>query len=336
MPIKIEKVERPVRLRRSCHAVPGSSEKMLEKSAGLDADQVFLDLEDAVALDMKEEARGMIINALKTYDYKAPTVVVRVNAVDTKFAYRDLIEVVEAAGEKIDCIMIPKVESAEHITFIDRLLTSIEETKGWEVGRIGLEAQIENGEGLLNIEKIAAASPRMETLILGPGDFSAAMGMRILSVGGNNQEYPGDIWHYVNFRILSTARAFGLQAIDGPYSQVKNDDGLREAAVRTVTMGFDGKWSLHPQQIPVINELFSPPLDQYQRAERMLAAYEHATTVEKKGAVMFENEMIDEANRKMALELALKGRLIGLEKGESWTPPTPEGEAAAAPAGTTA
>lgn len=320
MSIKVEKVARPVRLRRSCHAVPGSSEKMLEKSAGLPADQVFLDLEDAVAVDKKEEARGLIINALKSFDYQAPTVVVRVNAVDTHFAYRDLIEVVEAVGEKIDCIMVPKVESAEHVTFIDRLLTSIEMTKGWELGRIGLELQIENGEGLINIEKIAAASPRIETLILGPGDFSAAMGMRILSVGGDNQSYPGDIWHYVNFRILSTARAFGLQAIDGPYSQVKNDDGLREAAVRTVTMGFDGKWSLHPQQIPIINELYSPPLEEYQRAERMLAAYDHATNVEKKGAVMFENEMIDEANRKMAQELAAKGRLIGLEPGEPWTP----------------
>ncbi len=305
-----------IRARRSCLSVPGSSPKMMAKAPTLPADEVFLDLEDSVAPAAKEEARPQVIEALKAGDWGDKTVVVRINAIDTRYAYRDLIEIIEAAGDIIDCVMIPKVQSPADVTFVDTMLRMIEESIGLEK-RIGIEAQIENAKGLRNIHDIAQASDRLETLIFGPGDMAASMGMPHLTVGDIIPEYPGDHWHWVLMEILSAARAAGLQAIDGPYAKIRDLDGYREVATRSRMLGFDGKWVLHPDQIPIANEIYTPDQDAYERAEAILEAYEKATTIEKRGAVMFGDEMIDEASRKMAAVTAEQGRRAGLVRQKS-------------------
>src|SRR5436190_5935825 len=304
---------RVARPRRSCLSVPGSSPKMLSKAPGLPADEVFMDLEDSVAPLAKEEARGNIIQAVKEGDWAGKTVVVRVNGVYTKWCYRDVIEIVENAGQFVDCLMIPKVELASDVTFVHELLRQIEETLGLEK-RIGLELQIETATGLTNIDAIAMASDRTETLIFGPADMSASLGLPALTAGLPMPNYPGDHWHYILSRILVAARGAGLQAIDGPYLVIKDLDGFREMAQRARALGYDGKWALHPGQIDVLNEVFAPTQDEFEKAEAILEAYEHATGVELKGAVMFGNEMIDEASRKMAEQLAARGRAAGMSR----------------------
>jgi citrate lyase subunit beta/citryl-CoA lyase len=305
--------ERAIRPRRSCLSVPGSSPKMLSKAPGLPADEVFVDLEDSVAPLAKEEARGNVIQALKEGDWTGKTVVVRVNAVHTKWCYRDVIEVVENAGQFMDCVMIPKVEHASDVTFAADLLRQIEDTIGLD-RRIGLEVQIETATGLTNIDAIANASDRTETLIFGPADMSASLGLPTVTAGLPMPGYPGDHWHFVLSRILVAARNAGLQAIDGPYLVIRDLDGFREMAVRARALGFDGKWALHPGQIDVLNEVFTPDQDEYDKAEAILDAYRHATEIERTGAVMFGAEMIDEASRKMAEQVAARGRAAGLTR----------------------
>jgi citrate lyase subunit beta/citryl-CoA lyase len=300
------------RPRRSCLSVPGSSPKMLGKAPTLPADEVFLDLEDSVAPDEKEAARGNVIEALRSGDWGDKTVVVRINAVDTRWCCRDVIDIVEAAGEFIDCIMIPKVQAPGDVEFVDNLLRMIEETEGID-HRIGIEAQIENGPGLTMIDEIAFASDRLETLIFGPGDMAAAMGMPSLTVGEMIPDYPGDYWHWIHMRILVAARTAGLQAIDGPYAKIRDLDGYREVAQRTKILGYDGKWVLHPGQIDVANEIYAPTQAEYERAEDILEAYRQATDVDRAGAVMFGEEMIDEASRKMAEVTAMRGRAAGMK-----------------------
>ncbi|MBI4261548.1 MAG: CoA ester lyase [Actinobacteria bacterium] len=304
---------RVTRPRRSCLSVPGSSPKMLAKAPGLPADEVFMDLEDSVAPAAKEEARGNIVQALKEGDWTGKTVVVRVNGVYTRWCYRDVIEVVEAAGDLLDCIMIPKVELASDVTFVAELLRQIEETIGLD-RRIGIEAQIETATGLTNIDEIANASDRTETLIFGPADMSASLGLPALTAGLPMPGYPGDHWHGVLSRILIAARNAGLQAIDGPYLVIKDLDGFREMALRSRALGYDGKWALHPGQIDVLNEVFAPTQEEYDKAEAILEAYRKATEEQMMGAVMFGNEMIDEASRKMAEQLAARGRAAGMSR----------------------
>jgi len=299
------------RARRSCLSVPGSSPKMLAKAPTLLADEVFCDLEDSVAPGEKAAARSNVVEALRTNDWGDKTVVVRINAVDTPWAYRDVIEVVEQAGEHLDCVMIPKVQAPGDVEFVDNLLRMIEETKGLE-HRIGIEAQIENGPGLTLIDEIAHASDRLETLIFGPGDMAAAMGMPSLTVGEIIDDYPGDHWHWVHMRILVAARTAGLQAIDGPYARIRDLAGFRTVARRTQILGYDGKWVIHPGQIDIANELYAPGQEAYERAEDILAAYERATRGDRLGAVMYGDEMIDEASRKMAEVTALRGRAAGM------------------------
>jgi citrate lyase subunit beta/citryl-CoA lyase len=270
-----------------------------------------MDLEDSVAPGAKEEARGNIIQALKEGDWTGKTVVVRVNGVYTKWCYRDVIEIVENAGDLLDCVMIPKVEHASDVTFVAELLRQIEETTGLDK-RVGLEVQIETATGLTNIDEIANASDRTEDLIFGPADMSASLGLPTVTAGLPMPGYPGDHWHYVLSRILIAARNAGLQAIDGPYLLIKDLDGFREMAERSRALGYDGKWALHPGQIDVLNEVFTPTQDEFDKAEAMLEAYRHATEVELRGAVMFGSEMIDEASRKMAEQLAMRGRAAGM------------------------
>ena len=307
---------RVTRPRRSCLSVPGSSPKMLQKAPGLPADEVFMDLEDSVALLAKEEARGNVIQALKEGDWTGKTRVVRINGVYTSWCYRDVIEIVENAGEYLDCIMIPKVEYASDVQFVGNLLRMIEDTTGLDE-RIGLEVQIETATGLKNIHEIAHASDRTETLIFGPADMSASLGLPTVTAGLPMPGYPGDHWHHVLMTILIAARHAGLQAIDGPYLVIKDLEGFREMAMRARGLGYDGKWALHPGQIDVLNEVFTPSQDEYDKAEAMLEAYAHATDVERRGAVMFGNEMIDEASRKMAEQLALRGQAAGMQRVKS-------------------
>jgi len=303
--------ERMIRPRRSCLSVPGSSPKMLAKGPSLPADEVFMDLEDSVAPLAKEEARGNVVQALKEGDWTGKTVVVRVNGVYTKWCYRDVIEVVENAGQFLDCIMIPKVEYASDVSFVAELLRQIEETIGLDK-QIGLEVQIETATGITNIDAIAAASERSETLIFGPADMSASLGLPALTAGLPMPDYPGDHWHFILSRILVAARNAGLQVIDGPYLVIKDLEGFREMALRARALGYDGKWALHPGQVDVLNEVFSPTQEEFDKAEAILEAYEHATGVELRGAVMFGDEMIDEASRKMAERLAARGRAAGM------------------------
>jgi citrate lyase subunit beta / citryl-CoA lyase len=313
---------RPLRARRSCLAVPGSSTKMLDKAQGLPADQVFLDLEDAVAPDAKEPARKNVVDALTAGEWAGKTRVVRVNDLTTHWTYRDVVAVVEGAGAHLDCVMLPKVQSAAQVAWLDLTLTQIEKTMGYEVGRIGIEAQIENAQGLIAVDDIAFASDRVETIIFGPADFMASINMRSLVVGEQPPGYDvGDAYHYVLMRILMAARARGVQAIDGPYLQIRDLDGFRRVAGRSAALGYDGKWVLHPGQIEAANEIYSPSQEDYDHAELILDAYAYYTEVRKLGAVMLGDEMIDEASRKMATVLAAKGRAAGLRRTSSFTPP---------------
>jgi citrate lyase subunit beta/citryl-CoA lyase len=304
---------RVTRPRRSCLSVPGSSPKMLTKAPTLPADEVFMDLEDSVAPLAKEEARGNVVQALKEGDWAGKTVVVRINGVYTKWCAHDVLEVVENAGQFIDCLMIPKVEEAADVSFVDNLLRMIEETTGLEK-RIGLEVQIETATGLRNLHDIAGASERTETLIFGPADMSASLGLPTVTAGLPMPGYPGDHWHHVLSSILIAARHAGVQAIDGPYLLIKDLEGFREMALRARALGYDGKWALHPGQVDVLNEVFTPTQEEFDKSEALLEAYKHATEVERVGAVMFGNEMIDEASRKMAEQLSARGRAAGLTR----------------------
>jgi citrate lyase subunit beta/citryl-CoA lyase len=289
---------------------------MLSKAAGLSADEVFLDLEDSVAPSEKSDAsRENVVRALLENQWTAKTLAVRVNAVSTPWCFRDLSYVVSRAGAKLDCVIIPKVEDRSQIHFVDHLLRQLEADAGLD-RQIGIEAQIETARGMVHIEQIAEASPRLEALIFGPGDYAASLGVPQLTVGKIEPDYPGDQWHYALSRIITTARAFGFQAIDGPYTALRDLDGFRESARRSRLLGFDGKWAIHPDQIDLCNQAYTPDQAQYERAERILSAYRQATDVDGTGAVVFEGEMIDEASRKMAEALAVRGRAAGLRIGE--------------------
>jgi citrate lyase subunit beta / citryl-CoA lyase len=291
--------------------VPGSSEKMMAKAPGLAADMVFLDLEDACAPLEKVGARSKVVDATKNLDWGDKVLCVRVNAWDTKWTYGDVIEVVGNAGERLDEIMLPKVQSAAEVVALDLLLSQVEINAGLPPGHIGIEAQIETARGLINVEEICAASPRLETVILGPVDFSASMEMPSLAGGLQIPDYPGDYFHYVFMKILMAGRANALQVIDGPYVRVRDPEGFRDYSRRTMILGFDGKWALHPDQVGILNEVFSPSQEQFDRACSILDAYRAATEGDRKGAVMFGDEMIDEASRKVAVKVVSRGERAG-------------------------
>ena len=287
---------------------------MLGKGPGIPADMVFLDLEDAVAPKEKESSRARVAQAIRSLDWGDKVLCVRVNDWSTKWTAYDIIEVVGGAGARLDEIMLPKVESAAQIVATDMLLRQVEIANGLPVGHIGIEAQIETARGLINVEEICAASPRIETIIFGPADFAASMEMPVLTGGVQIADYPGDHFHYVFNKILMAGRANGLQVIDGPYLYIRDPDGFRDYCKRTRTLGYDGKWALHPDQVAILNEVFSPTQEQFDRACAILDAYEKATEGEGKGAVMFGDEMIDEASRKMALKFISRGKRAGLSR----------------------
>jgi citrate lyase subunit beta/citryl-CoA lyase len=301
--------------RRSCLSVPGSSEKFLAKGPTIPADMTFLDLEDAVSPLEKEAARPKVVDAIKNLDWGDRVLCVRVNDWSTEWTAFDVIEVVGNAGERLDEIMLPKVQDAGQVQALDLLLTQVEKKAGLPIGHIGIEAQIETARGLINVEEICAASPRLETIILGPVDFSADMQMPSLAGGLQIPEYPGDYFHYVFMKILMAGRANNLQVIDGPYVKVRDSDGFRDFATRTQILGYDGKWALHPDQVTILNEVFSCSQEQFDKAWDVLDAYEKATTEgERKGAVMFGDEMIDEASRKVAKKIVMRGERAGLRR----------------------
>jgi len=315
---------RQLRARRSCLAVPGSNQRFLEKAKGLDADQVFLDLEDSVAPLAKRDARKNIVAALTDGGWGDKVRVVRVNDWTTEWTHADVIEVVAAAGPHLDCIMLPKVQTPEQVVALDLLLTQLEKAHDLDVGRIGIETQIENALGLVNVDAIATASPRVEAIVFGPADFMASINMKSLVVGEQPPGYDvGDAYHYILMRILMAARAHDKQAIDGPYLQIRDVDGFRRVASRSAALGFDGKWVLHPDQVDAANETYSPRQEDYEHAEDILDAYQHFTSEAggSLGSVMLGDEMIDEASRKMALVIAAKGRAAGMQRTDRWQPP---------------
>jgi len=293
---------------------------MLAKAPGLGADMVFLDLEDSVAPLEKEAARKNVVAAINDNDWGDAVLCVRVNAWDTEWTYRDVIHVVENASERLDELMLPKVQSASEVQALDMLLTQVEQVTGRQ-SSVGIEAQIETARGLINVEEICAASPRLETIIFGPADFAASTEMPVLTGGVQIPEYPGDHFHYVFSKILMAGRANGLQVIDGPFLKIRDLDALRDYCMRTRILGYDGKWALHPDQVKVINEMYTPTQEQFDRAFDILEAYEKATTEggegERKGAVMFGDEMIDEASRKMAVKFVSRGERAGMTRSSS-------------------
>jgi citrate lyase subunit beta/citryl-CoA lyase len=291
---------------------------MLGKAPGLPADMVFLDLEDSVSPLEKEAARAKVVTAIKTQDWGDKVLCVRINAWDTEWTVFDVIEVVGEAGIRLEEVMLPKVQSAAEVIALDLLLTQVEIKAGLPSGHIGIEAQIETTRGLINVEEICAASPRLETIIFGPADFAASMEMPVLTGGVQIPEYPGDHFHYVFSKILMAGRANGLQVIDGPFLKIREPEAFRDYCQRTKVLGYDGKWALHPDQVDILNEIFSPTQEQFDRAWDILDAYEKATTEgERKGAVMFGDEMIDEASRKMATKFVRRGERAGFRRSAS-------------------
>ena len=313
---------RAYRPRRTTLAVPGSNPRFLVKARGLAVDEVFIDLEDAVAPAEKEQSRPAVVQALRDGGWGGKIRAVRINDVRTGWAYRDVVDIVEHAGEWLDAIVLPKVTGPLDVGWLDLLLSQIEQAIGLERGRIAIEAQIEDAAGLANVDAIAAASPRLEALVFGPADFMASMGMRSLSVGAQPIGYAaGNAFHYAHMRILVAARAHGLQAIDGPFAAIRDIDGLTASAASAAAIGFDGKWVLHPDQVAAVNAEFSPSQADYDRAELIIEAYEYYTNVQRRGAAMLDGEMIDEASRKLALVAAAQGRAAGLRRTRRFEPP---------------
>jgi citrate lyase subunit beta/citryl-CoA lyase len=255
-----------------------------------------------------------VVGAIRDQDWGDKVLCVRVNDWSTKWTAYDIMAVVGGAGPRLDEIMLPKVETAAHVVAADLLLAQVEQAAGLPAGHIGIEAQIETTLGLINVEAICAASPRLETIIFGPADFAASVEMPVLTGGVQIPAYPGDHFHYVFSKILMAGRANGLQVIDGPYLYIRDPDGFRDYCQRTRILGYDGKWALHPDQVTILNEVFSPTQEQFDRAWDILEAYRTATEDEGKGAVMFGDEMIDEASRKMANKFVSRGERAGLKR----------------------
>jgi citrate lyase subunit beta/citryl-CoA lyase len=299
----------PLRLRRCELSTPGSNEKMIAKAAASEADLVFLDLEDSVAPKEKAAARGKVVHALRTLDWGRKTRAVRINNLETHYAHQDIIEVVEGAREHLDLIIVPKVKSARDVWWVDVLLTQLE-TRLQLPKRIALEALIEEVEAMINAEEIARASPRLEALIFGPGDYSASQGVDVKGIGGSS-DYPGDVWHYARNKVIIAARAAGIEMVDGPFAAFNDPDGYRRECHRARILGATGKWAIHPSQIAIANEVYSPPREQVERARKLAAAYAEAEAAGL-GAVNVEGVMVDAASVRILQNTLRKAELIGL------------------------
>ena len=275
---------------------------MVEKALASDADAVFLDLEDAVVPEDKAGARGDVISALQGLDWRGRSTLFRANALDTPYFYRDLIEVVEAAGGSLDAVMIPKVNRPEDLYAVSVLLEGLELATSLDVGKTRIQAQIEGAEGLANADAIARATDRLEAIHFGPGDFAATLRMPLTSIGVMDEwdeAYPGHRFHYAMQRIVVAARATGVRVLDGPVADYGDAEGLRGSCLRARSLGFDGKWCIHPAQIPVVNEAFSPTEKEVEWARKVVDAYEEANAAGS-GSVSVDGQMVDAASIRMA------------------------------------
>jgi citrate lyase beta subunit len=299
-----------VRLRRSILSVPGSERSKLEKAAGLAPDVVMLDLEDAVAPSRKDEARALVVEVLGSLDWRPATVAVRINPVRSSWCLDDVTALLDSGAALPDLLVVPKVESASQVHFLDHLLAALERRNGRTVP-VGLDLQIETVRGVSRVEEIAGAASRIESLTFGPGDYGATIGVSQLSIGAIDRGYPGDQWHYVLSRIVVAAKARGLAAVDGPYAAIRDLEGYREAALRARAVGCDGKWALHPDQIAVVNDVFSPAADEVARAQAIVDALASAAG-DGRGVLAHGDEMIDEATRKTAEDVLARARAAGL------------------------
>ena len=298
------------RLHRSELAVPGSSPKMFEKALNSNADYIFLDLEDAVSPNDKIDARKNVIDAIKQLNWrdKGKTISIRINGLDTQYMYRDVIEIIEEVGDKVDTLLIPKVGSASDVYMVDCMLNQIEQNRKFK-NNIGLECLIETALGMSNIKSIATSSSRLEALHFGVADYAASMRARTVVIGGLNPDYPGDQWHHGLSTLVMTCRAFGLRAIDGPFGDFNDTEGYLNAAKRAAAIGFEGKWAIHPSQIDLANEVFSPPEDEVNKAKRILEELNKAAA-EGKGAAQLDGRMIDAASARMAENIVNINKLI--------------------------
>ena len=298
------------RLQRSELAVPGSSPKMFEKALNSNADYIFLDLEDAVSPNDKLSARANIIKALNEINWreKGKTISVRINSLDTHYMYSDLVNIIEQAGDKVDTILIPKVGTSSDVYMVDCLLTQIENNKKLK-NKIGIECLIETALGMSNIKEIAKSSDRLEALQVGVADYAASLRARTVVIGGLNPDYPGDQWHHGLSQLVMTCRAYGLRAIDGPFGDFKDSKAYVASAKRAAAIGIEGKWAIHPSQIDLANEVFSPPETEVNRAKRILEELDKASK-EGKGAAQLDGRMIDAASARMAENIVNINKLI--------------------------
>lgn len=296
-------------LRRSELALPASNDNMFDKAAACGADLVFLDLEDAVPPAFKEQSRAKAITALNELDWGRTARAIRINGLDTPWCHDDLIDVVTKAGANLDTVVIPKARTAKDVWWVEVMLTQLESKLGLQ-RRIRLEVLIEEVEGLANAEAIAVASPRLDALVFGVGDFSLSQGARVDTNFDPLGEYPGDFWVYARNKIMVAARIAGIDAIDSPYPDYKNLRGYEADARRSSLLGYTGKWAIHPDQVPIANEVYAPTVDEIARAERNVAAYRQAEA-NGRGAVGVEGVLVDAAHVKMAEETLARAALIG-------------------------
>ena len=302
--------DRPKRARRVQLSTPGSSEKMIQKASESKADHVFLDLEDAVAPSQKRDARKKIIQGLKELNWTGKTRCVRINDLTTEYAYEDIIEIVEGAGEHLDTIMMTKVQTVSDVLFADKLLHQIEKKLKMK-RKIGLEALIEEVEGMQNVDAIAACTPRLECLVFGMGDFSASMGVTNKNVG-DSAGYPGDVWHYARFRLVMACRAAGIDPVDGPFADFKNPAAYREECQRSMILGCVGKWAIHPSQIDIALDVYSPKAEDIARARKLEKAYAEAEAAGL-GAINVDGIMVDVASIRILRNTVLnKADLFGM------------------------
>jgi citrate lyase subunit beta/citryl-CoA lyase len=299
-----------MRLRRSELSTPASNERMMKKAATSQADLVLLDLEDSVAPEEKAVARTKAIQALTTLDWGKKTRAVRINDLESEYAYQDIITVVEEAGERLDILIVPKVKSGKDVWWVDLLLTQIEKRLK-RTKRIGLEVLIEEVEAMLHVEEIARASSRLEALIFGPADYSASLGMDSRVIEGSLDAYPGDPWHHARNKIVIAARAAGIDAIDGAYPDFSNAEGYRRECTRSRILGFAGKWAIHPSQIDIANQIYAPSKEEVEQARKLDAAYQEALD-RGVGAIAVDGKMIDVAIIRSLRTTLQKADLLGM------------------------
>ena len=303
--------ERPKRARRCQLSVPGSSEKMMTKAAALAVDHIFLDLEDAVAPAEKPSARGKIVEALNNLDFGNSVRCVRINDIETPWAYKDIIEVVTGAGENLDTIMIPKVKHAHEVKWVDILIHQIEQDIGLKQ-RIGIELLIEEVEGIQNVDEIATATPRLEAMVFGMGDYSASQGVDVKeAMSSGDSVYPGDIWHYQRQRVVIACRAAGIDAVDGPFGNFRDPESYEREATRAMVLGCVGKWAIHPAQVEIAQRVFSPTEEEVERARKIVQAYD-AAVARGEGAAQVDDAMIDAASVRLVQNTLDKANLYGL------------------------